>query len=450
MGTTVAGGGAKILLVDDDPDILTLVAMRLNSAGYQVRTAESGEKALAAFSVEQPQVLITDLRMGGMDGMALFESVHARAPTLPVIVLTAHGSIPDAVAATKRGVFGFLPKPLDSKMLLEQVEQAVRVSGAAGGAMEDWRRDIITRNPKMENLLRQARMVAQSDASVFIHGPSGSGKELLARAIHRGSARAARPFVAVNCAAIPEHLLESELFGHKKGAFTGAAYDHKGLIPSAEGGTLFLDEIGDMPLPLQAKLLRVLQDREVRPVGSTQAERVDVRVVSATHRDLDVEMKEGRFREDLYYRLNVVSLDLPALADRREDIVPLAQHFLETIAARNAKNLRGFAPDALELLLVAPWPGNIRQLINVVEQVVALSAPGIVPASLVQQALRQEVQPMASLEEARRGFERDYLVRILRITGGNVTQAAKLARRNRTEFYKLLERHALEPKLFKS
>ena len=449
-GTTNTAGGAKILLVDDDPDILTLVAMRLSSAGYQVRTAESGEKALAAFAVEQPQVLITDLRMGGMDGMALFESVRVRAPTMPVIVLTAHGSIPDAVEATKRGVFGFLPKPLDSKMLLEQVEQAVRVSGAAAGAVEDWRRDIITRNPRMENLLRQARMVAQSDASVFIHGPSGSGKELLARAIHRGSTRAAKPFVAVNCAAIPENLLESELFGHKKGAFTGAAYDHKGLIPSAEGGTLFLDEIGDMPLPLQAKLLRVLQDREVRPVGSTQSERVDVRVISATHRDLDAEMKEGRFREDLYYRLNVVSLDLPALAERREDIVPLAQHFLETIAARNAKNLRGFAPDALELLLVAPWPGNIRQLINVVEQVVALSAPGIVPASLVQQALRQDVQPMASLEEARRGFERDYLVRILRITGGNVTQAAKLARRNRTEFYKLLERHALEPKLFKT
>jgi two-component system response regulator GlrR len=444
---------ARILLVDDDPDILTLVAMRLAGAGYQVRTAESGEKALAAFAVEQPQVLISDLRMGGMDGMTLFEAVRARAPTLPVIVLTAHGNIPDAVEATKRGVFGFLPKPLDSQLLLEQVEQALRVSGLSAGvdgAAEDWRRDIITRNPKMEDLLRQARMVAQSDASVFIHGPSGSGKELLARAIHRASSRAARPFVAVNCAAIPEHLLESELFGHRKGAFTGADYDHQGLIPSAAGGTLFLDEIGDMPLPLQAKLLRVLQEKEVRPVGSTQSEKVDVRVISATHRDLDAEMKQGRFREDLYYRLNVVSLDLPSLADRREDIVPLAQHFLETIAARNAKKLRGFSPDSLELLLAAPWPGNVRQLINVVEQVVALSAPGIVPASLVQQALRQEVQPLTSLEEARRGFERDYLVRILRITNGNVTKAAKLARRNRTEFYKLLERHALEPRLFKN
>ncbi len=442
--------GARILLVDDDQDILTLVAMRLGGAGYAVKTADSAERALALFAVEQPQLLITDLRMGGMDGMALFEAVKSRAPTLPVIVLTAHGSIPDAVDATKRGVFGFLPKPLDSKLLLEQVEQAIRLSGGGATAVEDWRRDIVTRNPKMEDLLRQARMVAKSDASVFIHGPSGSGKELLARAIHRASTRAAMPFVAVNCAAIPEHLLESELFGHRKGSFTGAAYDHKGLIPSAEGGTLFLDEIGDMPLPLQAKLLRVLQDREVRPVGSATLMLVDVRVISATHRDLDLEMKEGRFREDLYYRLNVVSLDLPPLAERREDIVPLAQYFLEAIAARNGKTLRGFAPEALEMMLAAPWPGNVRQLINVVEQVVALSTTGIVPSSLVQQALRQDVQPMASLEEARRGFERDYLVRILRITGGNVTQAAKLARRNRTEFYKLLERHSLEPKLFKS
>jgi two-component system response regulator GlrR len=441
--------GARILLVDDDPDILTLVAMRLGGAGYAVKTADSAERALAMFAVEQPQLLITDLRMGGMDGMALFEAVRSRAPTLPVIVLTAHGSIPDAVEATKRGVFGFLPKPLDSKLLLEQVEQAIRLSGGGATAVEDWRRDIVTRNPKMEDLLRQARMVAQSDASIFIHGPSGSGKELLARAIHRASTRAAMPFVAVNCAAIPEHLLESELFGHSKGSFTGAAYDHKGLIPAAEGGTLFLDEVGDMPLALQAKLLQVLQDREVRPAGSAASVLVDVRVISATHRDLHLEMKEGRFREDLYYRLNVVSLDLPPLAERREDIVPLAQYFLEAIAARNGKTLRGFAPEALEMMLAAPWPGNVRQLINMVEQVVALSATGIVPASLVQQALRQDVQPMASLEEARRGFERDYLVRILRITGGNVTQAARLARRNRTEFYKLLERHSLEPKLFK-
>jgi two-component system response regulator GlrR len=301
----------------------------------------------------------------------------------------------------------------------------------------------------MEDVLRQARLVAQSDASVFIQGASGTGKELLARAIHRASRRSERPFVGVNCAAIPENLLESELFGHRKGSFTGATYDHKGLVPAADGGTLFLDEIGDMPLPLQAKLLRVLQEREVRPVGATQGIPVDVRVISATHSNLDVQMKAGRFREDLYYRLNVVSLALPPLAERREDIVLLATHYLKETAARYGKDVPAFAPEALELLVKAPWPGNVRQLVNVVEQVVALCASGIIPASLVQQALKEEPAPLASLEEARGAFEREYLVRILRMTGGNVTHAAKLAQRNRTEFYKLLERHRLESKMFK-
>ncbi len=443
----------SILLVDDDQDILRLVSMRLTGAGYNVVAVDSAEKALAAFAVSRPQVVVTDLKMSGMDGMALFEEIRKQAPTLPVILLTAHGTIPDAVAATQRGVFGFLPKPFDGKLLLEQVEQALRVSGvgsgAAAGGDRDWLGEFITRSPAVEEALRQARLVAQSDASVFIRGASGTGKELLARAIHRASKRADKPFVAVNCAAIPENLLESELFGHRKGSFTGAMYDHKGLFPTADGGTLFLDEIGDMPLPLQAKLLRVLQDGEVRPVGATQSLPVDVRIISATHRDIDAQLKSGQFREDLYYRLNVVSVSLPPLAERREDIVPLATHFLRATAERYGKDVQAFAPDALELLIAAPWPGNVRQLLNLVEQVVALSSSRIVPASLVQQALREEPKPLASLEEARRGFEQEYLVRILRMTRGNVTQAAKLAHRNRTEFYKLLERHRLEPRMFK-
>jgi two-component system response regulator GlrR len=440
----------RILLVDDDPDILKLLSMRLSAAGYGVQAVDSGEKALAALAASRPELIITDLKMGGMDGLSLFDEVRKQAPTLPVIILTAHGTIPDAVSATRRGVFGFQPKPFDGKQLLEQVDQALRLSGSGREAVEeDWRAEFITQSPKMENVLHQARLVAQSDASVFIHGASGTGKELLARAIHRASRRAGAAFVAVNCAAIPENLLESELFGHRKGSFTGAIYDHKGLVPAADGGTLFLDEIGDMPLSLQAKLLRVLQDHEVRPIGATQGSPVDVRVISATHRDLDAQMKEGRFREDLYYRLNVVSLALPPLAERREDIVPLATHYLRTTAARYGKDVQAFAPEALELLLAASWPGNVRQLVNVVEQVVALCPSGVVPASLVQQALKDEPMPLASLEEARGAFEREYLVRILRMTGGNVTQAAKLAQRNRTEFYKLLERHQLESKMFK-
>jgi two-component system response regulator GlrR len=439
-----------ILLVDDDPDILKLLSLRLVAAGYGVRAVDSGEKALAVLAASRPELVITDLKMGGMDGLTLFDEIRKQAPMLPVIILTAHGTIPDAVDATRRGVFGFQTKPFDGKHLVEQVEQALRLSGSGRGAgEEDWRSEFVTQSPKMENVLRQARLVAQSDASVFVQGASGTGKELLARAIHRASRRTQGPFVGVNCAAIPENLLESELFGHRKGSFTGATYDHKGLVPTADGGTLFLDEIGDMPLALQAKLLRVLQEREVRPVGATQGIPVDVRVISATNQDLDVQMKAGRFREDLYYRLNVVSLALPPLAERREDIILLATHYLKDTAARYAKDVLVFAPEALELLVAAPWPGNVRQLVNVIEQVVALCASGVVPASLVQQALKEEPAPLASLEEARGAFEREYLVRILRMTGGNVTHAAKLAQRNRTEFYKLLERHRLESKMFK-
>ena len=442
---------STILLVDDDPDILKLVSMRLSAAGHGVREAESGERALALLATSRPDLVITDLKMDGMDGLALFDEIRKQVPTLPVIILTAHGTIPDAVDATRRGVFAFQPKPFDGKHLLDQVEQALQFSGVGhiGQGDEEWRRDFVTQSPRMENVLHQARLVAQSEASVFLQGASGTGKELLARAIHRASRRSQGPFVAVNCAAIPENLLESELFGHRKGSFTGANYDHKGLIPAADQGTLFLDEIGDMPVALQAKLLRVLQDREVRAVGATQGTAVDLRIISATHRDLDAQMKEGRFREDLYYRLNVVSLSVPPLSERREDIVPLATHYLKATALRYGKNVQAFAPEALQLLLAAPWPGNVRQLVNVIEQVVALCASGLVPASLVQQALKEEPAQLASLEQARGAFEREYLIRILRITGGSVTQAAKLAQRNRTEFYKLLERHKLEPKMFK-
>jgi two-component system response regulator GlrR len=443
---------ARILLVDDDRDLLKLISLRLSSAGYEVQTAESGEQALAQLAVARPRLVITDLRMDGMDGMALFDRIHSAMPTMPVIILTAHGTIPDAVTATQRGVFSFLTKPFDGKDLLAQVELAMKLSGGSEsiGEPEAWRQAIVTRSQRMEELLRQARLVAASDASVLIFGDSGSGKELLARAIHLASARAGGPFMAVNCAAIPEHLLESELFGHAKGAFSGAIYAHRGLFQAAQGGTLFLDEVGDMPLALQAKLLRALQDRSVRPVGSTETIAIDVRIISATHRDLSESIRRGAFRPDLYYRLNVVSLALPPLAERREDIALLCAHFIEQLAARYSKPARTFAPEAMELLVNASWPGNVRQLLNVVEQTVALSTSRVVPASLVQQALRDDNTVMVSLDEARRAFEHDYLVRLLRATEGNVTQAARMAQRNRTEFYKLLQRHNLTPALFKT
>jgi len=440
-----------VLLVDDDKDLLQLIAMRLSAAGYAVTAVESGEAALGALAVSRPQVVVTDLRMQGMDGLALFDAIHRDSPSMPVLILTAHGTIPEAVTATRRGVFSFLTKPFEPKVLLDTVAEAMRLSGPpASGELESWRAELITRSSAMEDLLSQARRVAASDASVCIFGASGTGKELLARAIHRASPRAQAPFVAVNCGAIPEGLLESELFGHKKGSFTGAVADRRGLFQAAQGGTLFLDEIGDMPLPLQVKLLRALEERKIRPVGSHESFAVDVRVIAATHRKLEERIASGEFREDLYYRLNVVKLYIPTLAERREDIPLLANEFLTRLATRYQRGRLSLSPEAMQLLVSAPWPGNVRQLLNVIEQAVALAATEVIPESLVRQALDADDATLTPLDEARRAFERDYLVRILKITGGNVTKAARLAGRNRTEFYRLLERHALEPSLFKA
>jgi two-component system response regulator GlrR len=302
----------------------------------------------------------------------------------------------------------------------------------------------------MAELVAEARMVAASDASVLIRGESGTGKEVLARAIHLASPRARGPFVAINCGAIPEQLLESELFGHVKGAFTGAGNARVGLFQAANGGTLFLDEIGDMPLALQVKLLRVLQERAVRPVGAIHTEPVDVRLLSATHRDLDVAMAEGQFREDLYYRLDVVSLTLPKLKERREDIPPLAAHFVGQVAAKYGKVVHGFAPDALEALATAAWPGNVRQLYNVVEQSCALTTTPLIPLALVKRALRLPALEALTYGEAKQRFERNYLVQLLKLTEGNVADAARIAERNRTEFYRLLQKYDLTPAMFRS
>ncbi len=445
----------RVLVVDDDPALLRLLSMRLSAVGYEVLAVESGEKALAQLPTFQPHLVITDLRMDGMDGMMLFDQIHQRSPALPVLILTAHGTIPDAVEATSRGVFGYLTKPFDSKVLLDQVNRALRVTGEQCQRTDEedvseWRQGIVTRSAVMEDLLGQARLIASSDASVFIHGASGTGKELLARAIHKASPRAKGEFIAVNCSAIPEALFESEFFGHAKGSFTGATRDHDGLFQAAHGGTLFLDEIGDMPLSFQVKLLRALQERSVRPVGSTKTLPVDVRIISATHRDLDELRKSNEFREDLYYRLNVVTLELPSLVERREDVPLLANHFLRTLQDAEKKAVRGFAPDAMEVLLSAPWPGNVRQLYNVVEQAVAFTTTSLIPASLVQRALRDEAQcEIPAFADARSRFERDYLTQLLQMTNGNVSQAARIARRNRTEFYKLLHKHHLNPSQFK-
>ncbi|ASU36870.1 two-component system response regulator GlrR [Herbaspirillum sp. meg3] len=445
-----------LLLVDDDPDLLRLLSLRLTANGYRVTAVGSAEAAQGQMAIELPALVISDIRLPGKDGLALFDEIRAQYPALPVILLTAHGTIPDAVDATTRGAFAYLTKPYDAKILLAKIAQALSLTAcdevagdAAGGGDDAWREELISRSPRMAEVLSEARLVAVSDASILIRGESGTGKELLARAIHRASRRAKAPFIAVNCAAIPEQLLESELFGHVKGAFTGAVEHRKGLFQAANGGTLFLDEIGDMPLPLQVKLLRVLQERTVRQVGANDAVPVDVRILSATHRDLDVAMADGSFREDLYYRLNVVTLVLPVLAERREDIALLANHFLQLIAAKYQKKLNGFAPDALEVLMMASWPGNVRQLYNVVEQVCALSTAPLISAALVQRALRVPALEVLRYADAKQRFERDYLIQLLKLTDGNVTDAARLADRNRTEFYRLLQKNGLDPSVFR-
>jgi two-component system, NtrC family, response regulator GlrR len=444
-----AKSSGKILLVDDDPGLLRLLSIRLRAEGYEVEAVDSAESALAVVNNFAPDLVITDLRMDKMDGIGLLKELQSRSPGLRVVIVTAHGTIPDAVSATQSGAFGFLTKPIDKDELLSTVQKALRVSGSVSVDGE-WASGIISRNHGMKEILNQAKMVAATDARVLITGESGTGKEILAQAIHRASPRHNQPFVAINCSAMAENLLESELFGHEKGAFTGATRSHKGLFQAAEGGTLLLDEIGDMPMRLQVKLLRVLQENQVRPVGSTEAIDVDVRVISATHRDLQDLMRQGRFREDLYYRLNVVNIHLPALDERREDIPLLVAHFLQSIAREAGQERKVYAPEAVEMLVTAEWPGNIRQLSNVVRQNVALSRSPVISAELVQQSLGEHSGKLLSFTDARDEFTRNYLSQILQITQGNVSQAARLAKRNRTDFYKLLSRHDLNPDQFKS
>tara|TARA_R110001592_G_scaffold126336_1_gene337528 strand:- start:174628 stop:175965 length:1338 start_codon:yes stop_codon:yes gene_type:complete len=440
----------RLLLVDDDTNLLKLLGIRLEAEGFAIQSAASAAEALQLLRNHPVDLVLTDLRMEGQSGLDLFAQVRHFYPGLPVIIMSAQGTIPEAVSATQMGVFEFLTKPVDKTVLLSTIRAALEQSGATQAEIfEDWREHVVTRSPVMERILNQVRQVAGSDVSVLITGASGTGKELLARALHAADVERKGAMVAVNCGALPEQLLESELFGHVKGAFTGAVNEHPGLFRAAHGGTLFLDEIGDMPLPVQVKLLRALQERRIRAVGSTTSESVDVRIISATNRDLEREMREGLFREDLFYRLNVVNLHLPSLAERREDIALLASHFLRSTGAHQMAKVTSFAPAAMDILIQAPWPGNVRQLQNVVERTAALSTTPVITETLVREALTVEDQYLPSLTQARQQFEHDYLVKVLRLTSGSVAEAALLAQRNRTDFYKLLKRHSINPEMFK-
>jgi two-component system response regulator GlrR len=442
--------GQRVLLVDDDPSLLKLLAVRLRATGLEVQTATSGKQATSVIPRFSPQLVITDLRMAEMDGLALFSHIQEHHPGLPTIILTAHGTIKEAVAATNQGAFGFLTKPFDSQELLTLITKGLALNinalpNQTTAEQDTWRHDIISQSVVMESLLGEVQRVAQSDVSVYIQGESGTGKELIAQALHKASKRSDKPFIAVNCSAIPEDLLESELFGHRKGAFSGATESRQGLFETADGGSLFLDEIGDMSPAFQVKLLRALQESEIRPVGANTSIAVDVRIISASHRDLQQLISEELFRMDLYYRLNVVTLRLPPLTERLEDIPILAQHFI----TNSASLAKGFSNEALEKLVSYHWPGNVRQLKNIIDHICTFATTPLIPVNLVDNALQEKQATLLSFNDAKTNFERDYLIKLLQLANGNVTEAARLAKRNRTEFYRLLKRHDLKAAQFK-
>jgi two-component system response regulator HydG len=425
---------SRILVVDNDVEMLALLERHLTGEGYAVGTARSGREALAAVKGTEFGVILTDLVMDEVDGLALLRAALDAQPSARVILMTAFGSLETAIEAMRQGAYDYLTKPFklgeaslavqraledrrlreENRRLRAQVEERFRLDALLG------------RSKAMQDVFERIRAVSDAEASILLLGESGTGKELAARAIHQGSARHRRPFVAVNCTAIPENLLESELFGHEKGAFTGADRPRRGLFAEAHGGTIFLDEVGDLPPPLQGKLLRVLQDKAVRPLGATQETQLDVRVISSTNRDLQALLVEGKFREDLFYRLAVIPIRLPTLRERPEDISMLAAHFLDRAAAAQGKRFEGFDEEAKAWLLQHRWPGNVRELENVVERAATLArGPRITRADLGIEftgasGLELGVRPtLAELEDR-------YIRRVLEETKGDKTAAARI------------------------
>ena len=447
----------RILVVDDDEGLLHLLRMRLSALGFSVTPCTGGRDALTAARQETFDIAITDLRLRAEDGLALTEELMQIQPGLPVIILTAHGSIPNAVEAMQRGAFGYLTKPFDDKELKATLDKALiqlrmtrEIQRLKSLVKELYGlENVIARSPAMQRLFQQVAQIADSDATILLTGETGTGKEVLARVLHANSRRSKGPFVALNCAAISETLFESELFGHIRGAFTNAVAAKRGLFQSANGGTLFLDEIAEMSLPMQVKLLRAVQEREVREVGADYATKVDVRIITATNKDLAESVKAGTFRHELYYRVSVVPLAIPPLRERKDDIPLLAQHFLKQSAKRSNKDVRGFTPAAMHRLMVYPWPGNVRELENAVEKAVVMSRQDMVLPELLPTAGVASDIGLKPLTEAKEEFERSYLRNVLQMTGGNISRAAQFAGRYRADFYKMLKKYGLHPSMLK-
>ncbi|HWP57252.1 MAG TPA: sigma-54 dependent transcriptional regulator [Candidatus Acidoferrales bacterium] len=447
----------KILVVDDDRNLLELIRMRLETADYEVSTALNERDALEAVKSQVFDLSIVDLRLMHQDGLELMEQIHLVSPDLPVIILTAHGSIENAVEAMKKGAYSYITKPFEPRDLLFQIEKALENRRLASEIqrLKDLLAErydfanIIAKSDKMQAVLEAVSRIAKTESTVYLQGESGTGKEVIAKAIHLASDRKDKAFVAINCAAIPETLLESELFGHEKGAFTGAVRSTKGLFTQAHEGTLFLDEIGEMPLSIQAKLLRALEERQFYPIGSEKPVRVDVRVIVATKKDLEEEVKKGEFREDLFYRIHVIPIRLPPLRERKEDIPHLVDHFLKKVAQQMKKTVKGVSPHALQKLMLHDWPGNVRELENTIEYAVAMTQHEIIGEEYILQTKAAPHGALKPLKEAKESFEREYLVNLLQVCEGNVSRAAKIAGKYRADFYDLLRKHSLRPQDYK-
>jgi two-component system response regulator AtoC len=443
----------KILVADDEAIIRESLSDWLKDVGYQVLTAENGHKALEVIEKEKPGIMIADLVMPGMDGIELMKKAKAQQPNIEVIIITAYASIPTAITAMKEGAYDYIEKPFcpeRAELLVKKLaehQELVEENLSLRHRLEDRYHfeNIIAKSSKMQRVIEVIKVVAKSNATVLITGESGTGKELVARAIHSQSHRRNKPFVAVSCAALPESLLESELFGHEKGSFTGAYAQKKGKFEFANGGTLFLDEVGEMSANIQVHLLRVLEEKEFTRVGGNEPIRVDVRVISATNKDLKKAIEKQDFREDLYYRLNVVNIELPPLRERKEDIPLLAEHFLHKFAMENQKEITGFSPEAMELVLDYDWPGNVRELENAIERAVILAKDSIITiADLPKENLSvaYSTTPRKNLKEVEKG----HILNILRETGENYSEAARILGISRMTLYNKAKEYGFDVK----
>lgn len=443
----------RLLVVDDDLNILKVLKMRLESEGYQVETASDIAMAKDLAVKNKYDLAILDMKFSGGTGIDLMKSILEVDRDLPVIILTAHGTIESAVEAMKQGAYIYLTKPFDYRELLLQIKNGIEKSNLSREVkrlrsmihQDHDIQGIIGHSDVMKQVFETAALAAQSHSNIFISGESGTGKGMIARALHQLSDRKDKPFVSLNCAAIPETLLESELFGFEKGAFTGAVSSKKGLFLQADGGMIFLDEISEIPLSMQGKLLKALDEKEFYPLGAQKPVKVDIRIVSASNKDIEKEVAEGNFRQDLFYRIHVIPIKMPPLRDRREDIPLLVDHFLAKCAATMNKQIKDITPQALQKIIIHSWPGNVRELENVIECAVAMARDDVINEDMVVMNQKTDETTFRPFKESKQDFERNYLIELMKISKGNVTQAAKLAGKYRADLYALLEKYQLNP-----